>query len=408
MQRLTTLLLAATICGACQTTDNREVVTDLLRRGSYPEAIELASQAREEGLDWAAQAIDRARLGMLLERGRELTFAGEHEKALEVFGEAHAMAPNEPITELWLAKSEGELTSVLLDQAKLSIDRDDFHTAREIYQRALSYGPENSHVLTGIERTERSLSYRTERSEEYFREGWHGFRNGDLAKARRELAVAIKYDPFNEKAKERLAEVDRSFVQFYLARAEGLCDEGFWAAAQLEIRQAKLLVADDANVLASSERIDAEVGALRLVNEASMRARRQDFDGATSLLDEAEALSERQGDAISRGRAAVEDGRFEELYLEARGFERDYRHTDALAEYESLLAQAEFYKDAISRRDTLKEFLTAANELYERMLNEPDEAKAASYLRQITVMLPEFRDVDQRLEALQTSAEVGS
>lgn len=401
MSKLSIVLLfpATALVGlftACATTSEQASAERHLLFGRYPEAIRLAEATSEA---WGDEVVADAQVGMLLEKGRKTLFDGQPSEALTIFQQADQLRPGVKITGQWIEKAERAIVESLLNDALQFIDRDDLQAAQSSYSTALLLDPENEFAENGFARTQRYLAHRASESEKYFREGLYNARLGDLMRARRELSIAIKHDPSNQKAKERIVDVDAELVEFYVARAAGLVEEGHWAAAQLELRQARLLDPDDPAIEAEASRVEAEVAATRLIGEASMRVRRKDFTGAEELLAEAEGLSSLQADAISLGRADIEDGRFEDMYLEARGFERDYRHEDALAAYEELLTKTEFYKDAIARRDVLKDSIEEAGKLYAAAQDAEGE-ELLSLLRQIDLLLPEYEDVPARLAAL--------
>ncbi|MEX1023593.1 MAG: hypothetical protein WD226_00830 [Planctomycetota bacterium] len=394
------LLLLVLACNSTSRSD-QQAVRDLLFRGDYVEALERAEAARKAGQPWAEGAIAKGHQGALLEEGRRLLLDGQLEKALEVFERADRALPGEPTTEMWLAKTKRELASHLLDVAATHVDRDNLDVAHATYVQALEYEPDNDFAMVGLARTQRSLDYRREQSAAYYRAGLRHARNFMLPEALRDFAVAVKYDPASAKAKERRDLVDQNLVEFHLSRAEGLIDQGLWSAAKLELRQATAKAPDDPEVRAEATRIENEVTAIRLVEDALIQVMRDKFTVAEDLLARAEELSEHQADSISRARAKIEEGRFNALYEEALELERDYRHEDALAAYERLLERAEFYRDAIARRNTLRDFLGQAAELYERA-QSAEQGEALALYRQIDVLLPEYRDVAERTRALQS------
>ena len=110
-------------------------------------------------------------------------------------------------------------------------------------------------------------------------------------------------------------------------------------------------------------------------------------------------------DTIGQLEAQIEDERVLALYNKARTLERDYRYPSAIEAYDDLLEIAPYYEDALSRKATLEEFVLLAEELYTRALDAESDEEALQYLRQIPILWPEYRDVEERL--LEVEARLG-
>jgi tetratricopeptide (TPR) repeat protein len=147
--------------------------------------------------------------------------------------------------------------------------------------------------------------------------------------------------------------------------------------------------------------MDRETRAMRSISEADMEIRRGQLEEAEETLVEAEVLTTVQQDGVALLRSGIEEKRLEDMYLEARGLSDDYRYPEAVAAYDRLLATTPEYKDAVLRKATLEEFMRMAEEFYAKAVEAEDDAVAEEYLRAIQVIWPEYRDVVQRLEAIE-------
>jgi hypothetical protein len=94
------------------------------------------------------------------------------------------------------------------------------------------------------------------------------------------------------------------------------------------------------------------------------------------------------------------------VYRDALALERDWRLEEAVARYDELLAEAQFWKDAITRRNTLQEYVRRAPELYEKAAAAATKEEQLQILRQIELFWPEYRDVSTRIRDL--AKELGS
>ena len=147
--------------------------------------------------------------------------------------------------------------------------------------------------------------------------------------------------------------------------------------------------------------MDVEVRVNKLLAKAEMDLLRGDFGAAENGIEGAADITGLQTDAVGRLRAQLQDARFEEMYQEAFGLERDYLFLEAVQAYEELMAEAESYRDAIRRRNSLREFILLAQDLYAKGIAAETDEEAAEFLRQIPVFWPEYLDVDKRLAEIE-------
>jgi hypothetical protein len=380
-------------------------VAQLVRHGRYGEALELAAEeARRNPRDEEAQeTLRRAKVALMLAQGRDAVFAGDAEAGLDIFQRAWAIDPGNPIVAQWLEKARQQLAVRWLDYAQ-DLSGEDLEEARHAFQRVLDYDPKNQDAQLGLSRTLLRMNYRFGLSESYYREGLLAFRLLLLQPADRGFGISKKYAPGPEeeqRAEERREEVRAMLVQERLAQARDLEREGLYFAASNEYRLALLLDSDNVEAREGRDRMDREVRAQRKLSEADMHIRRGEFEKAGPLLDEGALLSREQGDIVSRLRSQVEEARLRELYDRARTFERDYMYPEAVAAYGVLLSEVEFFDDAITRKATLEDWIEKAGELYALAQAADTPRERYDYLRQIEVIWPEYRDVEEQIAELE-------
>jgi tetratricopeptide (TPR) repeat protein len=402
------LLLAST--AACQALagegEEPSSVPDLLRRGRYVQALEQAERAhREAPQDARAEREYRlASAAVLLERGRRLLFDDRDEEALEQFLEAQRIAPEEPAIADWIYNARQKLALYWYEQAMECQASADLERAREHLERSLEYLPEFERSRAALLRALLQLNYRAGMGEEYYEQGVRNLHEHLLDQADFAFSASLKYEPDGERAVERRELTREQLAEERAAIAAGLEERGIFAAARNEYRMALLLDAANAQAQAGYERAGREEQAAEHLREADWRTLRKEYDLARAALAEGRALTEQQLEAFDAAEQALEEALLGDLYDRARLLESDQRYEEAVVAYNELLGRAPYFRDAISRRDTLEEYVTDAAELYAQVLAASDPAEQRRLLLQIAVFWPDHRDVQRRLAELEATA----
>jgi hypothetical protein len=149
------------------------------------------------------------------------------------------------------------------------------------------------------------------------------------------------------------------------------------------------------------ERCGKEAKASNLHSQVKMEIVRGRIDKALELIAEGEALTSVQRDLFEGARARIEQHGFENRYQTALAHERDLEYGLAVQAYGELLADSEYYKDALARKQTLEEYIRLAGELYAKAQAATDEKEKRDDLRKISVFWPEYKDVAEQLRALE-------
>ncbi|MEW6071815.1 MAG: hypothetical protein AB1726_04365 [Planctomycetota bacterium] len=402
-------LLALLALAACRAATTREAtVSELAREGRFAAAYEQAElEAARAPSDPAAQAmLVRMRVVLILERGRRLLFAGSPAEALALFEDGLALDPGNRTVESWIAKTKRQLAEEWLDTAQELASVSRFDAAKEAFEKVLAYTPDCAPAKDGLYRLLVQEQYRLGLGRDYYTRGLEELRQYELWSSDRSLDLAQDYDPSQRRAEERRAEVRRMLAEERLTQADLLAAKQLFFAARNEYRLALLL--DPANEAATAglNRMDEEVRASRALEEAEVRARRGDLEEAQTLLEQGERFTQEQQDSFSLLKAQMAEARLRQMYEEAIALYRDQLFPEAVAAFDRLLQATESYEDAISRKRTLEEFIANAEALYAQALAAEDPAAALGYLREIEVFWSEYRDVHERIAALE--AEVAA
>jgi len=375
----------------------------LVQQGRYEEAVRKAAAESEKHPDDAARLADykRASVAWLLQRGRAEHLAGNTAAALELFRQAEAIEPFERAVLDWIVAAEGRLADEAYGRGLTAHVDGDFDAAIAEYESALAYEPDHAGARAALARALVQQNYRRGMGKEYYDDGIVALDRSFLYEANSLFQYVLKYQPGDERAERRGEQTQTQLAEARADIALGLEADGQYAAARNEYRLALLL--DDHLELArlGLERMKREEAVAERLREARRMLLRQDFDAADTLLASQVDKTDRQQPEIEALRAEVSEARHEALYKAARTLESDGRYEEAAASYDELLGRTTFFKDALARRDTLRDFIEQANALYERYQAAGDDAERLALLRQISVFWPEYRDVRDRLAELE-------
>jgi tetratricopeptide (TPR) repeat protein len=337
---------------------------------------------------------------VLLDRCRQACFEDRDEDALEAINQAREISPDGPVVAQWYAKVLDKLSETALTHAIEFHAQDNLEAAREQYELALKYNPDNVRAREGLARDLLQLNYRAGMGEAYYRDGAQALSEWFLKQARSYFKYTIKYQPSNDRADNRKNEVESMLAEDRCTIAKELELRGQFAAAKNEYRIAMLLAPQLQLARDGFERTARESTAAAALREAERLTLKKDFDKALAVLAKGRTQTLVQGEAFDAAVLTVDEARLAASYDLARALEADYRYTEAVSTYDALLKQIDFYKDAIARRDTLQSYIEQAANLYKQALEAKDPEEQIQLLRRIQVFWPEYRDTHDRLKAL--------
>jgi len=397
------LITGALACRARQD-ERAEKVAFRAQHGDFQHALDEAERlAAEDPNDpELARLVRDAKVALILDQGRQQVFGDELEAALVTFGRAERLDPENATVKNWIAKTRAQLAVEWLDRAAELTGPDQLEEAAQAYDNVLLHAPNNLKAQEGLSRVLLLTNYRSGQSKTYFDDGIRSFRDLYLEQSLREFQVSRHYRE-NEPARLRSEQAKRDLAAERLLHAEEFEASGLYFAARNEYRLVLLSEPENADGRAGLDRMDREVRAARALAKADMEVRRGALDSAKETLGEAQHLTVAQEDTVSLLQTNIDEKRLSAMYLEAQALTDDYRYPEAVEAFERLLAVAPDYQDAAARRNILLEFIQSAEELYAQALEAPSDEEAEALLRQIhPVIWPEYKDVVQRLEAIET------
>lgn len=391
--------------GSCADLERKEEesVEWNLHHMNYGRALELAQAgvAQHPGDPQAEELLRRSQVAALLEKGRRLTLEDDDLAALQAFQQGVGIDPHSPELAEWIEKTELKLGDRWLQVALEQHARGDLAGALDAYEQSLRYHPGYEVAIAGMGQAVREIEHREKLSHSYFEGGVHALSDYWLERARALFAYSNKYKPGQAHTTSRTKQVNLLLAQQRQKVAQDFESRGLFGAARGEYRMALALAPDDQPSKEALERCTREVQAQRKLEDANYQLLRGEFDRASKLLDEGEALTTAQQDLFKGARDKILEVQHQRVYDSALALERDQRYTEAIAKYEELLAQAEYFKDSLARLDTLKGYVALADDLYQKAQAAPDDAARADLLKQILLFWPEYRDAAKLVAELE-------
>ena len=408
--RRTLALLGLALAVGCTSTDtyeDQDPFRRAIRESRFDQAEEIARQELEANPgDAEAEArLVRVEVARRVDLARSLVFEDQPQAALDLLVETQAMAPDEGILQVWIAKVRNQLAWEWLEIAASYSGDADLENARAALQRALLYVPDNPEAQTDLERTLVRIAYRKDLSDEYFITALRKLREARYVSADRDLGISTLYDAANLDAARRREDVRSRLAGERNATAAVFETEGLWFAALGEYRAVLFLEPENEVALDGVERLEREVQAEQHLRLAEMMVRRREFAEAHVELDAARALTAAQVGRVEQLEGDIEAARWQAMYDRGEALYGDQQFEEAVAILSSLLDEAGDFADARQLRDTLVETIAEVEGLYQRASEADDDAARLSLLRQVQVLWPEYRDVPQQVETLQARLE---
>lgn len=405
---LTALAPIALTFAACRATEEKasKSIESLVRHGDFDTALQRAAQEVEARPgDEAAVKLHRdVSVAWLLEQGRRLTFLDKDTEALELFHQARELAPERPEPGTWIEKTRHKIADNWLEIGLEAHASDRLDVAIEAYDRALQFDPGNRSALNGISEATFAVNYKLGLGRGYYEEGLRSFAGAWYEMARGEFGKAEKFLPEDQQLGVRKAQTRIALASQRVTVARSLESEGHFDAARNEYRLALALDPENADAAAGKQQAEIESRAAALYREADMELVRGRIDKAFALAEEGAKLTAAQKERFAGLLDRVQEARYEKLYKAARTLERDGKFPEAIEQYGELLEITAYYKDALTRRETLEDFVKRADGLYAEFEREPDEQKRLQILEQIAQFWPDYRDVAARIRELAKAA----
>ncbi|MDA0947972.1 MAG: hypothetical protein O2799_05605 [Planctomycetota bacterium] len=398
-------LLALAACASSPEAKTGRSVDWLVDHGQYAEAVVRAAALLESepASVQAQEAHRRATMAWHLSEGRRLTFDGADMEALEAFGRARDLEPLNPVVVSWIEKTRRKLSRTWLDRGLEAQSEQRLDDAQEAFEQSLAFNPEEDESAIGLAAVSLLQAYRETLGEDYYDEGVRAVSDWEYEIARSRFGASSKYRPGDPKPERRVGEVERELSRKRTTQAIVLEADGLHAAARNDYRVALLLDPENAEAEAGLARAREEATADELLLQGRMAILRGEFATARDYLERGKETSLVRKELFDEALAGIDDARAAKTYQKALDLEHDFRYEAAIAKFQELLEGRDYYEDAISRLRTLEDYVSDAAALYARVEESQDPAEQLQLLRQIEVFWPEYRDIRERLQALEAA-----
>jgi tetratricopeptide (TPR) repeat protein len=395
---------AGPLLGSCASSasDENQDVNWLVRHEQFSEAVKLAaSNANARPSDESAQVLHQAAsLAYLLDQGRQATFEGNDDRAIEIFELAAEVDPESDLPRQWLVKTHRVLAETWLTRARELHTEGNLDGASEAYENVLTHWPNMPAAITGLARVLKQANYREGQEDELYRSGTRAYHLYELFLARHEYAASGKYATDGERANGRVSEVELDLAQNRIRVAQKLEQDELFSAARNEYRMATLLDPKDQVALDGYARCKVEAQADEMLKDGEMQIRRGLFRSAREILAEGRAKTLTRQDKFDEAEMKIQDAKVESAYMLALDLERDFQYENAIETYRRVLQMRSVYNDTIARLDTLQDYVRDAAELYAEAEASDDSEVKRSKLRQIEIFWREYKDIQRLLAQL--------
>jgi tetratricopeptide (TPR) repeat protein len=374
----------------------------MIRRGRFAEAVREAEALYRASPDDPAAFEDYryASTAALLDQGRRALFDRRVDEALALFEQAREISPEPEVPQAWIDNANHQLAMYWHDQGVLAQVGEELEQARGHYEKALEHEPGYGRARAGLIRVLLQMNYRAGMSEEYYDQGVRAFGELQLDEAHQYFSYSKTYNKENERAVTRREETRTYLATRRVFLAGQLEEERNFAAAYNEYRIALLLDPDLEEALVGAERMERERDAAELLREADRGIMRSDYEAASAAVAQGRLLTELQVQEFDDMEVNIEQARLGDKYEEARTLESDQQYDRAVEAYAELLKEAPFFRDAITRKDTLTSYVEEAKQLYHQAMKAETDSQKAKFLRRIEVFWPEYQDVRALLREL--------
>lgn len=401
------LLLLAACASGPQKDDPRIVALETLTRNGDYEAAAAGSvdllQALESDDELRPQVValqEDISVASGLATVRELVFADREAEALPIVEELKA-AHGELLPVLaWEDRVRKKIADNWFEVARAAVAEERFDDARAAYAKSVEYDPSRAVVQQLLSQLDRVEEWRAEEADRMYYSGVGNLVDGRLLEAAGEFGKVGKYRENPERANRRVSEVNRLLAQTRIEAADALVKEGHFSAAAKEYEEAARLDPESEAIAADLERMKREAGANQILIEGRSMILRGELDRGGEELKKGLELTELQKDAFQVEIDGIAARRVQSRYDRALGLEHDFQFPEAVAAYEGILEDRDYYKDCRARIDILNDKIGEAERLYAEAAEAEDGEAKLALLRQIEVFWPDYEDIPAQIREL--------
>ncbi|MEM1448020.1 MAG: hypothetical protein AAF957_00360 [Planctomycetota bacterium] len=414
LAQLASAALLGTLVVSCSSTSTAKTgiaeVQDLTRQGRYEAAARRAADLLDEvpeSSPYRAEAVQASRdvsLASGMEVARRLTLADQDDDALALLAELDERYPGSTVVAAWTERTKRKLADRWFEVARSAQARESFEAARVAYAKAIEYDPNYALAEAALSGLTNLEGYRAGLAQDYYYDGVRTLTDEKLNEARSSFSKSYKYDEESERTQRRISEVDREQARARVDYAEAeLVAKRRYSAAATEYAAAARLDPSSIEIAERLEVLKAEAKVTALLSEADSSILRSEFDKAEAKLRKAADLTVLQTDLVDERLSGIDGSRAEAQYQRALNFQYDFRFPEAIAAFNEILDEREFYKDTRARLDTLSDYVSEAKRLYAEAAAAADDAKKLELYRQIELFWPDYEDVAEKIRTLAKS-----
>ena len=345
LRRLSPVLLplALSVLAGCGTQSAITRTRKYEGLGDFKHAYETIDDARRAQLanggavdDELAAEHERIRRAYLLDRARARIFQEREDEALQDLELLAKAAPDYPRLHELRARALDKKAARIVAQADQKLAQREFAAAMELYLASERVVPEFPAAHEGIEKVREELARLTARAQQQFLEAVRKVPEFRFVEVQWHAANVIHNEPNRSDAEALEQKAKGMNAQSIFEQAMECERQDKFGAALVLFKSARALDPKFTGVEAEIVKMERELEALGLIEQAQLAMRNHAFDNARELLGQAFEKS-----TLSRGTISelmIETRKLEgELhYQEARDLEIMGRKAEALAAFETL------------------------------------------------------------------------
>lgn len=376
------------------------------RQGNaYQAYLEIAEARRRNGGDQELERLFwQRRLEYLLARGRELVFLEREVQAIASLEKALALDPQNRVARRWIQRAKQKLAKRAVKEGESQRSQGHLEKALLRFREALSYVPEHPGAVAGIETVNKFYRERYDEASEHYVKGSRARAEDLIKQSKYHHGIASDKDPSMQRAKEGKEEAARQLAKARYERAKAMEEKSYFGAALMEYEAVRKVLPEAEGLQERIAAMQREVKAERIRREAEMAMRKQDYDAAKKMLNEAYELTTAQRADISGLLLDNRRRRYEELYRKARDLELEYKFEAALEGYKAIdKAWSSGFLDVKARIETLKNAIEQAQaSMAEGQKHEKagDLKGAVELYEEALAIYPGYKGLDERVKEL--------
>lgn len=377
---------------------------------AYQAYLEIAEARKKNSGDRELERLYwQRRLEFLLDRGRQMVFLEQEVDAIAELEKALALDPQNQMARLWILKAKEKLAKRAVRHGDDQRSQGHLETALLHFREALSYVPEYPPALEGIEKVNKYYADRYDQAADHLTKGSRA-RGEDLTKqSKYHHGIAHDKDPSLQIAKKRELEAAQRLARDRYERARIMEEQADYGAALMEYEAVIKVVPGIEGLEVRIAAMKREVEARNLRREAGIAMRKDKFDEAEKLLNQAYEKSVAQRADISGLLLDNRRRRHQSLYRKAMDLELEYKFEAALESYRVVdKAWPAGFEDVKARISTLERSIEVAQKCLvegEKHEKAGDLKKAVQSYEDALDNYPGYKGLDKRVKELRAKIQ---